>query len=72
MLIRKGINLNQIDQDGRNALHFASRQGHKDIVQILIEKGIDINQTDNFGQNALHLAFENGKIEIIQILIIHI
>ncbi len=44
------------DKFGDNALHFASRKYHEEIVQLLIEKGIDINQKDSDGENALHLA----------------
>ena len=37
LLIEKGIDINQSDRNGWNALHIASRQGHKDIVQLLIK-----------------------------------
>jgi ankyrin repeat protein len=69
LLIEKGIDINQTDEDGRNALHWASANGHKEIVQLLIEKGIDINQTDEDGENALHLATSNGHKEIVQLII---
>ena len=44
LLIEKGIDINQTNKDGRNALHLATERGHKEIVQLLIEKGIHLNQ----------------------------
>ena len=69
LLIEKGIDINQIDEQGRNALHLALTRDHKEIVLLLIEKGIDINQTNKDGFNALHLACEEGHLEVVQILI---
>ena len=40
LLISKGCDINAADKDGENALHVASKEGHKDIVKLLIEKGI--------------------------------
>ena len=37
-LIEKGIDINQTDKDGQNALHLASHGGHKEVVRLLIEK----------------------------------
>jgi ankyrin repeat protein len=39
-LIEKGIEINQTNTDGFNALDYASREGHTGVVNILIEKGI--------------------------------
>ena len=50
---------------GNNALHLASQNGHKDIVELLIEKGIDINQKCKNGFNALHLASIKGHKDIV-------
>ena len=54
---------------GNNALHWASKKGYKEIVELLIAKGIKINQNNEKGQNALNWASSNGHIEIVQILI---
>ena len=34
----KGIDINQRNKRGKNALHLASWNGHKEVVQLLIEK----------------------------------
>jgi ankyrin repeat protein len=69
LLLERGIDINQKDEDGRNALHLASWYGHQETVQLLIENRIDIKQTDEFGLNALHLASRYGHSVIVQILI---
>ena len=69
-LNRKGIDFNQQDSDGYNALHFASSRGHIEIVQLLLEKGIDINQTTSNRWNALHLALREDHLEIALLLIV--
>ena len=69
LLLEKGIDINQTDEYGKNALHLASWYGHIDIVQLLIEYRFDFNQTDEYGLNALHLASRYGQIAIVQLLI---
>ena len=69
LLIEKGIDINQINKYGSNALLLASWNGHKDIVQILIAEGIYIFQTNRNGQNALHFASQRGHKEIVKLLI---
>ena len=54
LLIEKGIDINQKDWLGVNALHLASKKGHLELVRLLIEKGIDVNQTTKDGCNALN------------------
>ena len=69
LLIEKGININQTNENGENALYLASRWGKTEVVKLLIEKGIDINQTDEDGYNALHLASRRGQTEVVKLLI---
>ncbi len=66
MLLCKGIDLNEKDNDGKNALHLASFFGQKEVVELLINRGIDLNCKDKYGQNALHLASENAHKEIVE------
>ena len=44
------------DNKGFMALHFASKKGHVDIVQLLIENGANINERTLDGTSALMLA----------------
>ena len=41
-LIKKGININEVQRDGSTALHGAAFYGQEIVIQLLIENGIDI------------------------------
>jgi ankyrin repeat protein len=69
-LLRKGIDVNQQDEDGYTALIWASERGHKEIVQMLLQhKNIDLNQKGEYGKTALMLASINGHKEIVEMLL---
>ena len=63
ILIEKGIDIKQLNDNAENALHWASNFNKIKIVQIMIEMGIDVNQQNKLGQNALHLATIKGHKE---------
>ncbi|KAJ7441840.1 ankyrin repeat-containing domain protein, partial [Mycena galericulata] len=49
LLIKHNASVNQAGKDGWTALHFASENGHLDIVQLLIEHNASVNQPDKDG-----------------------
>ena len=51
-LIKKGININEVQKDGSTALHGAAFYGQELVVQLLIEHGININIRNRFGSTA--------------------
>jgi hypothetical protein len=51
-LIKKGININEVQRDGSSALHGAAYYGQELVVQLLIEYGININIRNKFGSTA--------------------
>ena len=61
--IKAGIDINSLNEDGRNALFFCN---HVDAVKAMIEAGIEINLTDRYGNNAL---FCNTNPKILELLI---
>ncbi|KAJ6494996.1 ankyrin repeat-containing domain protein [Mycena vulgaris] len=71
LLIKHNTSFNQATEDGRNALHLASQEGHLDIVQLLIGYGASVDQATEDGGTALHLALENGHLDIARVLIGH-
>ena len=49
LLMRTGADVNQIDEDGNTALHYAAANGNVEIVKLLLDSGARIN-------SALHLT----------------
>lgn len=67
-LIKKGINLKAVDEDGKNALHYAVGN-NSDLYDLLIEKGIDLKAADKFGKTALHYAAAQHNFAMCKLLI---
>ena len=65
-LIKKGININEVQKDGSTALHGAAYYGQELIIQLLIENGIDTKIRNNFGST----ADEEAKTPFIRELIL--
>jgi serine/threonine-protein phosphatase 6 regulatory ankyrin repeat subunit A/serine/threonine-protein phosphatase 6 regulatory ankyrin repeat subunit B len=65
--------INAIDKDNWNALHYATswsdKPGAYDIVKLLIEHNIDINLQNQYGKTALHNAIYYGEPLIAKLLI---
>jgi len=63
--------LSLTDEDGETALHYAAKNGHKDLALALINKmnPDDLSLTDNYVQTALHVAAINGNTAIVLALL---
>lgn len=74
LLMSKGANINERDNQGTTALMVAASCGEKDIVELLISKGADVNITDNEGRTALTYVesaenvSKSNKKKIIELL----
>ncbi|ORX76767.1 ankyrin [Anaeromyces robustus] len=68
-LIEYGVNINEMNSEGLNALMIASQVGNLNIIKILIENKIRINERDDDNRNALIYAADKGNLEIVQYLI---
>ncbi|EAX99948.1 ankyrin repeat protein, putative [Trichomonas vaginalis G3] len=51
-----GANINEKDENGETALHFAALFSNKEMAEFLISHGANINEKDDKGKTALHLA----------------
>ena len=50
-----------LTQDGNTSLHYASKEGHVDIVQCLLSEGADSTIKNNNGQTSLEVC-QNEEI----------
>ncbi|GAB1481655.1 ankyrin repeat domain-containing protein [Treponema sp.] len=65
----KSSNANIRLEDGLAPLHFASREGHTGIMQLLLEKDADPAAKSSSGAEPLHEAIRYGKIDAARILL---
>ena len=70
MLLAAGARVNELDGDGRTALHWAVYSGHhgESVAEQLILAGININVIDGDGMTALHRARDMNKHGFIKVL----
>ncbi len=71
-LIKAGVDVNAVNNDGLTALWVAARNGHTETVEALIRAGADVNAVNavnNDGLTALWLAARNGHTKIVEALI---
>lgn len=57
------------DDDGRTSLHFAVREGHDQIVDLLITRGANVDVPDKYGQTPLHWAAKEGHDKTVRLLL---
>ncbi|KAK9947626.1 hypothetical protein M0R45_003241 [Rubus argutus] len=68
-LLKRGLDPNESDNNGRTALHIASSQGSENCVLLLLDYGADPNSRDSEGNVPLWEAILNGHETIAKLLI---
>ena len=66
-----GIDVNAKNQFGGTPLHFAAKQGHKNLAALLISEGADINAKAYDKSTPLHSAVISGYKEVAEQLIVN-
>ncbi len=71
LFIDKGLDLNQVDKFGNNAIHVLLNHKKDNLAFLveLIQKGTDINGLNGQGQTPLYLAIINGDKKTVEELI---
>ncbi|MDQ7825876.1 MAG: ankyrin repeat domain-containing protein [Candidatus Eremiobacteraeota bacterium] len=73
LLIMSGADINAKDSStGMKPLHYASREGHADVVRLLLEKGADMKESvdiRNETMTPLRFAVEEGHKDVIELLL---
>lgn len=68
LLLTTHVNINAKDENGRNALIWASTNGWLDIVKLLLDNGAHVNIKDIYGRTSLYYANVCGRSWIIDLL----
>eukprot|EP01060_Flectonema_neradi_P031436 TRINITY_DN4769_c0_g1_i1.p1 TRINITY_DN4769_c0_g1~~TRINITY_DN4769_c0_g1_i1.p1 ORF type:complete len:494 (+),score=112.88 TRINITY_DN4769_c0_g1_i1:36-1484(+) len=63
--------VDDVDERGFTALHWAAWNGHSDVVKLLCEVGAGLDCADEDGQTALHHACWFGHSECVRTLLAH-
>lgn len=58
-----------VSQNGLNALHLSSKEGHVEVVQELLRRGAGVNFTTKKGNTALHIASLAGQKVAVDVLL---
>uniref|UniRef100_A0A8C0H4M7 Ankyrin 1 n=1 Tax=Chelonoidis abingdonii TaxID=106734 RepID=A0A8C0H4M7_CHEAB len=67
--LRNGVDINTCNQNGLNALHLASKEGHVKMVAELLHKEIVLETTTKKGNTALHIAALAGQEDVVRELV---
>jgi len=57
------------DDQGNTLSHYATSNGHKDILRLLAEEGADFNMKNKQGATPLHIACEKQRKDIVLLLL---
>ncbi len=67
--LKKGADVNAVDQDQRTALMMAAFDGHTLIVQALLDVGAQVDLRDSLGRTALIYAASGSNPETVELLL---
>lgn len=68
LVLKRQVNPNATAY-GIGALHFAAKDGHPEIIQILIDGGAKVNRLDGIYWSPLDHAIEYRKFDAIKVLL---
>ena len=70
ILMKGGVSINKVDENGKTLMHYACSNGKIEIVQYLIQNcPALINKRDYYGQTPLHIASMTNNLSLVRTLI---
>ncbi|XP_049797190.1 inversin-B-like isoform X4 [Schistocerca nitens] len=67
-LLTVGADVEAMDEDTHNSLHWAAARGHLEVARRLLEDGADVNARDRWQNTPLHQAAWNGRAPMVRLL----
>jgi ankyrin repeat protein len=64
--------LQETDNQGRTALHWAANRGHEAVATFLLEQGAQANGSDALGETPFILACKKGHLAVVRLLLRHV
>ncbi|PAA66639.1 hypothetical protein BOX15_Mlig023247g1 [Macrostomum lignano] len=68
-VIKAGVSADEVNKDGRSALHFACACGSRKVINLLLKNGAAPNLTDSNGETPMFTAIRHRKIGAVQLLL---
>ncbi|KAI9926349.1 hypothetical protein MW887_004113 [Aspergillus wentii] len=69
LLLNNGADPNYRDREGWSAIHWATEEGHWDVVLLLLKYGANVNAVSSYGTSPLHCAANGGHDNIVSELL---
>lgn len=69
LLLEKGVNCNDTDDDGSTAFHLALANVNLHTVRLMLRHGANIMATNTDGETAIHFAAQNGRTEVLEFVL---
>lgn len=70
-LLRKGVNINAINEAGDTPLHQCIRDGRIESAKLLVELGADVKRANRDGWSPAHLATSLGQRDLLLYLLLN-
>jgi Ankyrin repeats (3 copies) len=67
--LKNGVDINECDEQGFTALHWAAYYGYEDLLLLLLKRKAKIDIQDTYGFTPLHYAVQYGRTTIVKYLL---
>ena len=68
LLLKSGAKVDDKNNSGETALHYAAANGHKAVAEVLLKNKADVNARSEIGATPLALAQGAGKQDVVALL----
>jgi ankyrin repeat protein len=68
LLLKSGAGVNEKNNSGEVALHYAAANGHKAVVEVLLKHKADVNVRNDADATPLAVAQAGGKKDVVALL----